>query len=114
MPAGSLWIADLGYWTLKWLHHLSSQGVFFLMRYKAGIVLWLNHERLDLLSVLPQVVGERLELLVDVGASKLVKGVRLLAERVPAEVASQRQARSGNCPSWCWPRGVRGGSRLHR
>lgn len=93
MPTGSLWIADLGYWTLKWLHQISTQGVFFLMRYKAGIVLWLNNQRLDLLTVLPQVVGERLELVVDVGASKLVKGVRLLAERVPAEVASQRQAR---------------------
>ena len=93
MPVGSLWIADLGYWTLKWLQQISRQGVFFLMRYKAGIVLWLDSERLDLLTVLPQVVGERLELVVDVGASKLVKGVRLLAERVPAEVARQRQAR---------------------
>src|SRR6266566_4901358 len=93
MPVGSLWIADLGYWTRKWLQQVSTQGVFFLMRYKAGIVLWLNNERLDLLTVLPQVVGERLELVVDVGASKLVKGVRLLAERVPAEVARQRQAR---------------------
>jgi len=93
MQAGSLWIADLGYWTLKWLRALSQSGVFFLMRYKAGIVLWLGNERLDLLTVLPQVVGERLELLVDVGASKLVSGVRLLAERVPAEVASQRQER---------------------
>ncbi len=93
MQAGSLWIADLGYWTLKWLRAISEQGVFFLMRYKAGIVLWLDNQRLDLLEVLPQVVGERLELVVDVGASKLVRGVRLLAERVPAAVASQRQER---------------------
>jgi hypothetical protein len=93
MPAGSLWIADLGYWALKWLRQLQRQGVFFLMRDIAGIVLWLGNDRLDLLAVLPQVVGERLELVVDVGASKLVRGVRLLAERVPAEVASQRQER---------------------
>jgi hypothetical protein len=93
MQAGSWWIADLGYWTLKWLRAISEAGVFFLMRYKAGIVLWLGNERLDLLGVLPQVVGERLELVVDLGASKLVKGVRLLAERVPAEVAHQRQER---------------------
>jgi hypothetical protein len=93
MPKGSLWIADLGDWTLTWLQHLSRQGVFFLMRYKPGIVLWLNNERLDLLSVLPQVVGERLDLLVDVGANKLLKGVRLLAERVPPAVAQQRQER---------------------
>ena len=37
---GSLWIADLGYWSLKWLGHLSRSGVFLLMRYKAGLVLW--------------------------------------------------------------------------
>jgi len=79
MPTGSLWIADLGYWTLQWLRHLSEQGVFFLMRYKAGIVLWVGKERLDLL--------------VDVGGDKRLKQVRLLAERVPSEVASQRQER---------------------
>jgi len=93
MAPGSLWIADLGYWTLKWLRSLSQQGVFFLMRYKAGIVLWVDNARLDLLAVLPTIEGERLELRVDVGANKLLKGVRLLAERVPAEVATQRQAR---------------------
>jgi hypothetical protein len=90
---GSLWIADLGYWSLKWLRSLSQNGVYFLMRYKAGIVLWHDKQRLDLLTLLPQVVGERMELLVEVGASKLVSGVRLLAERVPDEVAAQRQER---------------------
>lgn len=93
MLPGSLWIADLGYWTLKWLRSLQVQGVFFVMRYKAGIVLWLDNTRLDLLTVLPKVPGERLELLVDVGASKLVSQVRLLAERVPPAVAAQRQER---------------------
>jgi hypothetical protein len=48
---GSLWIADLGYWSLKWLRGLSQQGVSFLMRYKAGIVLWSDKQRLDLLRV---------------------------------------------------------------
>src|SRR5438876_8143469 len=90
---GSLWIADLGYWSLKWLRSLSQSGVFFLMRYKAGIVLWSANQRLDLLVVLPKVVGQRLELRVEVGASKQVRGVRFLAERVPDEVARQRQAR---------------------
>ena len=32
MPRGSLWIADLGYWTLTWLRSLSQQGVYFLLR----------------------------------------------------------------------------------
>src|SRR2546421_12577915 len=63
------------------------------MRYKAGIVLWQGKQRLDLLSVLPQVTGERLELLVAVGADKVVSGVRLVAERVRDEVTRQRQER---------------------
>lgn len=93
MPRGSLWLADLGYWTLKWLRQLSQQGVYFLLRYKPGIVLWADQQRLDLLAVLPRQVGERLELLVEVGASKAIKGVRLLAERVPEAVALTRQER---------------------
>jgi hypothetical protein len=63
------------------------------MRYKADIVLWHNHERLELLSILPSVIGERLELVVDVGANQVLKGVRFLAERVPADVVKQRQER---------------------
>lgn len=93
MAAGSLWIADLGYWSLKWLQQLSQEGVFFLMRYKAGIVLWTGKKRLDLLATLPEAPGQRLELLVEVAADKRLKQVRLLAERVPPEVASQRQER---------------------
>jgi hypothetical protein len=93
MPRGCLWLADLGYWTLAWLRYLSQQGVYFLLRYKSGIVLWCEQQRLDLLAVLPQQVGERLELLVEVGANKQLRGVRLLAERVPQEVAQQRQER---------------------
>jgi hypothetical protein len=93
MPAGSLWIADLGFWTLKWLRSLSKCGVYFLLRDKIGIVLWYQKQRLDLLSVLPEQIGQRLELCVDVGADKALKAVRLLAERVPEEVVKQRHDR---------------------
>jgi hypothetical protein len=91
MPRGSLWLADLGYWTLAWLRNLQQQGVYFLLRYKVGIVLWHQGHRLDLLAVLPTQVGQHVELLVEVGASKAVTGARLLAERVPEAIASQRQ-----------------------
>jgi hypothetical protein len=47
MAPGSLWIADLGYWTLKWLDSLVQGGVYFLLRYKPGIILWHEGERLD-------------------------------------------------------------------
>jgi Transposase DDE domain len=93
MPRGSLWLADLGYWTLMWLRTLSEHGVYFLLRYKLGIVLWYEQTRLDLVERLPQQTGAWLELQVDVGANKVIKGVRLLAERVSDEVARQRQER---------------------
>jgi hypothetical protein len=67
-----------GYWRLLWLCSLVKQGVYFLLRDITGIVLWCTKPRLDLLAVLPQQEGQRLELVVDVGATKQVKGVRLL------------------------------------
>jgi hypothetical protein len=103
---GGLWIADLGDWTLKWLGAVQRDGAYFLMRYKAGIVLWSQQHRLDLLAVLPAVVGERLELLVEVGADKAFTGVRLLAERWPKSgksttcSLSRRTASRSMPPSW--------------
>ena len=93
MPAGSLWIADLGYWSLCFLRQLSQSGVFFLMRLKDGGVLWSEGKRVNVLDLLPTEVGARVERLVDLGASKAVKGVRLLAERVPEAVVAQRHER---------------------
>jgi len=36
---GSLWMADLGYWALYRLIAISQAGAYFLIRYKAGLVL---------------------------------------------------------------------------
>jgi hypothetical protein len=67
--------------------------VYFLLRYKVGIVLWYEKQRLDLLAVLPKQIGSCLELRVDVGADKAIKAARLLAMRVPEEVVHQRHVR---------------------
>ena len=93
MPAGSLWLADLGYWSVRFLRQLSQNGVFFLLRLKDGGVLWWEGQRVDVVDLLPTQVGERVERLVELGASKAVKGVRLLAERVPETVVAQRHER---------------------
>lgn len=90
---GALWIADLGYWSLKWLRSVVRGRAYFLMRYKEAIWLWGQGRRLDVLNIVPAGVGERRELLVDVGADRLIRGVRLLIERVPEEVAIKRQER---------------------
>src|SRR5260370_14019493 len=42
MPTASLWIADLGDFTLHGLHQINTPSVCFLLRYKARIVLWLT------------------------------------------------------------------------
>jgi hypothetical protein len=93
MPTGSLWLADLGYWSLRFLHWLNAQGVFFLMRLKDGVALWSQGQRVDVLDLLPQQSAARVELLVDLGADKAVTGGRLLAERVPDHVVEKRHKR---------------------
>ncbi|GAC1563573.1 MAG: hypothetical protein NVS4B1_07990 [Ktedonobacteraceae bacterium] len=95
MPQGSLWLADLGYWSLQYLSVLMKQGVYFCIRVKVGAVLWYQQQRSDvatLLAGLPEGQTEA-EWLVDVGANKRLKRVRLFVKRVPAEVALQRQQR---------------------
>lgn len=95
MPKGSLWLADLGYWSLQSLSGLMKQGVYFCIRVKVGAVLWHQQQRTEV-SLLLAGLSEgqtQAEWVVDVGANKLLKRVRLLVKRVPAEVALQRQQR---------------------
>lgn len=89
----SLWMADLGYWGLTRLQGLIKAGVFFLMRYKEGTILWWQKTSIDVLSLLPTSVGSQAEYVVDLGANRELRAVRLLVERVPDQVALQRQKR---------------------
>ena len=93
MPRGSLWLADLGYWTLAWLRSLSQQGVYFLLRYKPGIVLWYEQQRLDLWRCCPGRWASGWNCWWRSAPPKPSAGVRLLAERVPEAVATARQER---------------------
>ena len=95
MPKGSLWLADLGYWSLQYLSSLMKQGVYFCIRVKVGAVLWHEQQRTEVATLLAGLSEKQMqaEWLVDVGANKLLKRVRLLVQRVPAEVALQRQQR---------------------
>lgn len=90
MEAGSLWIADLGYFALVVMVQLVKDGVFFLQRYKEGVILWQGNQRVDVLDLLPRTPGENVDIEVSCGASKQVKA-RLLASLVPASVAEQRR-----------------------
>jgi Transposase DDE domain len=94
MPAGSLWIGDLGYFALYWLAHLRDAGIFFLIRWKEPITVWMQGVRVDLLDLLPHDGDCPLDCQVSLGADQGVP-VRLLAWRVPDEVLTQRHARIG-------------------
>lgn len=93
LPAGSLRIADLGYFTLSVLAALSQQEVYWLTRYRVKTVLYTqNGKRLELLPFLQkQTVGE-FEIPVLVGQKERLPA-RLLVQRVPQEVAEKRRRR---------------------
>lgn len=95
MPAGSLWLADLGYWSLTYLREGMKQGVYFCTRVKVGTIIWWKQQRLDLFSLVKDLTQtqQEAEWVVDVGAGKQLKAVRLLVQRVPEQVAAQRQQR---------------------
>ena len=95
MAKGSLWLADLGYWSLMYLSTLMKQGVYFCLRVKIGAVIWHEKQRTDVVSLIAGLDAQatQAEWTVNVGAAQLVKQVRLLVKRVPEEVAHQRQER---------------------
>lgn len=93
LPRGSLWIGDLGYFVLVWLQELSRQGVFFVLRYKMGTILWVGGRRVeDVVDLLPAEEQETVDLPVVCGANQQIRA-RLLAQRVPEQVAQQRRAK---------------------
>lgn len=92
MLPGSLWIADLGYFALYWLAHLKGQGIFFLIRLKDPITVWINDQRMELLGCLPLDGQVPLDTHARLGAKGELE-VRLLAWRVPDETVAKREAR---------------------
>lgn len=93
VPKGALRIADLGYFSLDRLKELDSQRVFFLSRMQARTSLFdEDGNRLDLLSLLRESCPDRLDIQVRIGSTYRMPE-RLMAVRVPQEVADQRRRR---------------------
>jgi hypothetical protein len=93
LPAGSLYVADRGYWSLALLRGLIQQKVRFCLHPKSNTVFYdRKGKRIDLLSVLPRVVGQVKVLHVLLGQRHPLP-VRLLMVRVPEEVVQQRRER---------------------
>lgn len=91
-PAGSLHIADLGYFNLGRFQQIEQQGAYWLSRYKTGTwVLTSRGRRLDLPSFLNAHTANQVEMRVQLGARQAVPG-RLVAQRLPDDVATERRA----------------------
>ena len=93
LPAGALHIGDLGYFALEKLAGDSAKGVFWITRWKFKTTLWDETEHLlELVELLSAQTQNQLDRLVQVGGKQQLT-CRLLASRVPQEVADQRRQR---------------------
>ncbi len=93
LPAGSLYVADRGYWSLSRLRDWSEQGVRFCQHPKANTVFYDRQgKRIDLEMALPRTVGQVKVMPVVLGKCDPLP-VRLIMVRVPSEVTRQRRER---------------------
>jgi hypothetical protein len=90
LPKGALRIADLGYFSVSVLAEYDRQGVFWLTRYQANLLLFdpAGH-LLDVLHLLPASDQTVLDCTVQVSEHRLT--CRLVAVRVPRQVAEARR-----------------------
>jgi hypothetical protein len=93
LPAGSLRLADLGYWSLEELQALDRQQVYWLSRWQAATAVYTTAGgRCDMLTLLEEQGTAQVDLPIQLGAAQRLPA-RLLAMRVPQEVADQRRRR---------------------
>jgi hypothetical protein len=97
VPAGGLYLADLGFFALWRLQQLSQRRDghkrYYLLRLPVGTRLYTRRgHQLELRGIAPQQEGAAVELGVLVGKQARVPA-RLILQRVPKEVAEQRRKR---------------------
>jgi Transposase DDE domain len=93
LAAGALHLADLGYWSLDAFRALTHQGVFWLSRLQVQTAIYTaTGQRHDLLALLTAQPAVPLDMAVALGETQHLPA-RLLAVRVPQEVAANRRRR---------------------
>jgi len=91
LPAGALRLADLGYFSIEALWTLDAQEAYFLTRVQVQcLVEDAQGQSWDLVSLLQQQSGNRVDLPIRLGADHRMP-CRLLAVRVPPQVAAERR-----------------------
>ena len=91
LPAGSLRLADLGYFKVKVFEQLNEQGVWWVSRLPARAGIWHNEQVVHLAHWLEAQNGATIDQPVEITAQQLP--CRLLAIPVSTEVAQERRRR---------------------
>lgn len=97
LPAGSLRLADLGYFKVKVFEQLHRQGVWWVSRLPARVGIWQDTHVMHLTEWLNQQDSTCIDQPVELTAQRLP--CRLLAIRVPSEVARERRKRTRKAAS---------------
>lgn len=93
LPPGALRLADLGFFSLDELAEQDARGVWWLSRWQPGTAIFTPDERRhELLPLLAAATAATVDLPVRLGVRQRLPA-RLLAARVPREVADQRRRR---------------------
>ena len=93
LPAGALRLTDLGFFKLADLRERAARGEYWLTRLQAGTLVFTGDgRRWELPALLAAQPTAEVDLPVQVGAAERLP-CRLLAQRVPQEVADQRRRR---------------------
>lgn len=91
LPAGSLRLADLGYFKVQVFEQLDRRDVWWVSRLPARAGIWENGRVMHVLAWLNQQEGGYIDQTVELTAQRLP--CRLLAIRVPPQVAEDRRKR---------------------
>lgn len=91
LPAGSLSIADLGYWSMTEMSQQAERGAFWLSRIQSTAKVITEDDKVwDLLAFLQAQPNQSIDCSIRLTAQHRLPA-RLLAVRVPQEVADQRR-----------------------
>jgi hypothetical protein len=92
LPAGALLLRDLGFFSLKDFAHQHEQGVYYLTRAHPQLVVQRGHGQTQSLMAFLRDRGVLLDVDVEVGTKDRL-ACRLIAWRVPDEVAQRRKTK---------------------
>jgi len=91
LPAGSLRIADLGYWSLNQLEEYSLADVFWLIPAQSQTAIFdTDGKRWELAALAKTQKGDEIDMQVTMGVKKGLSA-RLVGQRVPPSVAQERR-----------------------